>query len=275
MRLVRQVDHARAEHVAHRNQAGDVGHRPAGQQNALRGVGESEHRRQPFADHQLHCGRPGSADPGSRDGLVTGAEPLPEDARERRWSGDAGEVTRMVAVLLILERDIHQGPHGLQRVTGFVRHRTSERIGQIVGVTHQYRGPLITMFEVLDHLVHHPVTKATHLIGGNGQHVGGQLIQWTSSTPNQRGGLRHDAHPCGCRWNSIGDAVRVATSRRAQHFSSKGMIWCSPGLQVHETQTAGLELTPVGASPTFVYRPPTRPNRTSDRKWAIAYSVCK
>lgn len=96
-------------------------------------------------------------------------------------------------MLLVLQRDAHERPHGLQRIARCVGQRAPERGSEILGVAHQYSRPVAAVFKMLNHLIHHPITEATHFIGGIERTSVGSS---SSGVPKDVARSRHDPHSC-------------------------------------------------------------------------------
>ena len=168
-RLGGALAEARRPRGGQRDEAGD---RPAGDQHALRAVGQPAQLAQPVEHHELDGGRPRAAGPRAREHVVARRHGVGEDAHVVARTADTSEEPRMVGGLderqHLIEEGVERGV-GVARVLG---RRSPEGGTQLRRVPHADRRQLVDRGQALDDPVHDAVPEPAHLVRRERQRLG-------------------------------------------------------------------------------------------------------
>ena len=99
--LVIGIDHAAPLGCEGGSKGREIGQRPAGDDDALGAFGHAHALAQPVDHHQFRHRRTRTTNPGRGDAVKACGQPIAQNAGEGRRRGHAGEVARVVAVLLV------------------------------------------------------------------------------------------------------------------------------------------------------------------------------
>jgi hypothetical protein len=151
-------------HVAGGAEGGQVGHRPAGDEEAAAVLGQPAELPQPVDRHQLDLGRTRAGEPGAEERRQAGGQGIPHGADEVARAGHEREVARMVDPHEVRQQVAPQPGEDFGVAGRPGRGRLAEQRLELLPRRLAAHRLVVQGGEMLHQQVYDPVTQVLHLL---------------------------------------------------------------------------------------------------------------